>query len=214
MWGDLMELTEQQINDAVVEFKRTGNQEVFSDLFTRLKPMLERKANREVILGRLDPDDVWSAIHFSMTKALEKFDETKGSFMNLFHTILRHEIKRLRKSCYANILRKTVPIDDAMTDDDAPFEAHDRTEESVEEIVIRRIQKNVEQRRLLDVLEIPEIISRLIDTGEESVFSSLSSLGRALGFRHPHQQAGRLLERVRRTYDYERYGDPADYFIP
>ena len=206
-------MEKQQINAAVEAYQKTKDQTIITDLYRRLTPIFERRVRRETRFSGLDADDVRWAIDYAMTKAIEKFDAVRGDFINLFYTILRNEINRLKKDCYRNILRETIPLDDVLYDDDAPLEVYDRTEETVEEKVIRKIQRKIEQWQLLESMEIPDIVRKLLKMEDDSVFESKTSLGKALGFKHAHQQAERLLERIRKTYDIERFGDPADYFI-
>ncbi|EOO67482.1 hypothetical protein IKE_02609 [Bacillus cereus VD196] len=211
------------INEMANDYLRTGDDFVFTDLYTSLSEVYRDKLRYwSTSTYMANEHDITDLFHDVIQKVLESLrNNAGGDFVKLFAVSLGNSYKSLLRKLRTR--RKYELYDGPDSDENentAMFETiaknSDGSDYDIEEHVIKK--KKADQRELIDFLTDPDKVNDETTTAiVESFLSSENktptptAIGKMLGLHH--STVIRKIERLAKRFDERQFGSYQDYLL-
>jgi DNA-directed RNA polymerase specialized sigma24 family protein len=207
----------EAVQAKVVEYLRTGDIEVAGEAFELLKENeWKRKSFRTAQMLYGSRDDAYSLYATKFMDALAKYDESKGDFINFVNFSITNAVINAGKKG-AKIRSKEVEYSFANPNDDDNDNMNPEEKFAAEQPEVFSMafemtpqQKQAVMREIVrDIMAKakPEEVEMLIAYAETG---SMREVARR--FDTNQVKVMRTIDRMQKYYDFEKYGDVAQYF--
>ncbi|PFZ19524.1 AsnC family protein [Bacillus wiedmannii] len=205
------------INEMANDYLRTGDDFIFTDLYTSLSEVYRNKLwYWSTSTYMANEHDITGLFHDVIQKVLESLrNNAGGDFVKLFAVSLGNSYKSLLRKLRTR--RKYELYDGPNSDEEentAMFEAI-ADEFDLEEHVIKK--KEADQRELIDFLTDPAKVSDETTTAIVESFitndgpTTPTAIGKKLGLHH--STVIRKIERLAKRFDERQFGNYRDYLL-
>lgn len=206
------------INEMANDYLRTGDDFVFTDLYTSLSEVYRDKLRYwSTSTYRANEHDITDLFHDVIHKVLESLrNNAGGDFVKLFAVSLGNSYKSLLRKLRTR--RKYELYDGSDSGEEkntAMFETL-KDEFDLEEHVIKK--KEADQRELIDFLADPEQVNDETTTAivesflsSENTTPTPTAIGKMLGLHH--STVIRKIERLAKRFDERQFGSYQDYLL-
>ncbi|WP_202822655.1 sigma-70 family RNA polymerase sigma factor [Bacillus cereus] len=206
------------INEMANDYLRTGDDFVFTDLYTSLSEVYRDKLRYwSTSTYMANEHDIIDLFHDVIHKVLESLrNNVGGDFVKLFAVSLGNSYKSLLRKLRT---RRKYELYDGPDSDESENTAMFETlkdDFDLEEYVIKK--KEADQRELIDFLADPEQVNDETTTAiVESFLSSENktptptAIGKMLGLHH--STVIRKIERLAKRFDERQFGNYRDYLL-
>ncbi|MGI2709029.1 sigma-70 family RNA polymerase sigma factor [Bacillus cytotoxicus] len=206
------------INNMAIEYLRTGDDSVFTDLYVSLLEVYRDKLRYwSTTTYMANEHDITGLFHDVIQKVLESLrNNVGGDFVKIFTVSLGNSYKSLLRKLRTR--RKYELYDGSDSDEEentAMFETI-ADEFDIEEHVIKK--KEADQRELIDFLTDPgevndETTTAIVESflSSENKTPTPTAIGKMLGLHH--STVIRKLERLAKRFDERQFGDYQDYLL-
>ena len=204
------------INEMVNDYLRTGDDFIFTDLYTSLSEVYRDKLRYwSTSTYMANEHDITGLFHDVIQKVLNSLrNNAGGDFVKLFAVSLGNEYKSLLRKLRTR--RKYELYDGPEGDDDSNTTMFDNIKDDfkLEDQVIKK--KEADQRQLIDFLVDPdkvidETTTTIVETFLVSDKPTPTTIGKKLGLHH--STVIRKLGRLAKRYDEKQFGNYQDYLL-
>ncbi|MCZ6943738.1 sigma-70 family RNA polymerase sigma factor [Bacillus mycoides] len=204
------------INEMVNDYLRTGDDFIFTDLYTSLSEVYRDKLRYWSTSTYMATEhDITGLFHDVIQKVLKSLrNNAGGDFVKLFAVSLGNEYKSLLRKLRTR--RKYELYDGPEGDDDSNTTMFDNIKDDfkLEDQVIKK--KEADQRQLIDFLVDPdkvidETTTTIVETFLVSDKPTPTTIGKKLGLHH--STVIRKLGRLAKRYDEKQFGNYQDYLL-
>ncbi|MFW5434298.1 hypothetical protein [Paenibacillus apiarius] len=192
------------LNEKVMEYKRTGSQDLFGEIYREVSRPWAAYLQRDSSYAMTDYAEVSATYDDKLLDVIDKFDPQKGNFISILSSALANARTDLRRK---NLRRRRMEIYASSEEDAATFLERDDVNVNVERTALTYTKKK-EQRQLLShlVAEADDLTHKIVILFAEN--DSFNAVGKQLGI--DHKRVKRRIESLSRRYDGNRFGDIRD----
>lgn len=203
------------INEMANDYLRTGDDFVFTDLYTSLSEVYRDKLRYwSTSTYMANEHDITDLFHDVIHKVLESLrNNAGGDFVKLFAVSLGNSYKSLLRKLRT---RRKYELYDGPEADGSNTTMFDNIEDDfkLEDQVLKK--KEADQRQLIDFLLDPdkvidETTTTIVETFLLSDKPTPTTIGKKLGLHH--STVIRKLGRLAKRYDEKQFGDYRDYLL-
>ncbi|MCY9760372.1 hypothetical protein M5X06_12665 [Paenibacillus alvei] len=193
------------LNEKVMEYKRTGSQGLFSEIYREVSRPWKNFLMRDARFAMTDTQEIEALYDDKLLQVIEKFDQARGNFISVLATAIANAVKNLRVK---NARRYRMEVYAKGDEDEPTILDRPDVNVNVESRALSSI-KTKEQRELLSHLTVNlddltcEVVKLYL------VNDSYLAVGKRLGIEH--KRVKRKIESLSRRYDGNRFGDYRDY---
>ncbi|WP_242161806.1 sigma-70 family RNA polymerase sigma factor [Bacillus cereus group sp. BfR-BA-01522] len=205
------------INNMAIEYLRTGDDSVFTDLYVSLLEVYRDKLRYwSTTTYMANEHDITGLFHDVIQKVLESLrNNVGGDFVKIFTVSLGNSYKSLLRKLRTRRKYELYDVSDSGEEENTAMFETIADEFDIEEHVIKK--KEVDQRELIDFLSDPDKVNDETTTAIVETFISNdgpttpTAIGKMLGLHH--STVIRKLERLAKRFDERQFGDYRDYLL-
>lgn len=192
----------------------TDFESIYNQVYSQRMDPITRVGFNHGIYGH----DARALVDDKIMETVDYFTIKNGSYLTLVNAAIKYgAIDIYRKEQYQadNVQDVLVPDDEEDYDgvyiEQEIYEAHPVEETTTEDDIINHVINNLDQRNLIAMLLLnaDETTKQTIDAFQNT--DTFRQAAKLIGTCHKTVKA--RIQRLRRGYDVETYGDPADYLI-